>query len=324
MNQRSLHLLLLLAIGGASVLFWTHLRDRRQLQDEASVRKRSELTELQAALEEGASGTEQLRHAINSKAAALDERLKLLMKAQAASREASLSGSPLHTSEAELPYRWDDNAKTVRLGKRFFASLGLDPLIETTAGPYGLKAVTARLLSLKPEEIEDTQAAIDHLVEQQHAIEQARLQITDQPYEAGNSWILDQQPDLIMTFHLPAFPEEGTRIKREFVNDLTRAMGAARTELFLSIADSQLQSDFGNLGKKARHITFWERLAPDGMLSLSLLDATDGGHSMNTSVTVQPEKLDQTRIMAPIPARWRHLVAGRYRLGQSLEQSRRN
>jgi hypothetical protein len=315
MRKNGLQLMLLLAVVVSTTCYWGIQRRQRELLTETLNQTRSAMDARQREMAAATKELEKLRHDIAARADALDARLKALMQQQSA----AMTGEPEWAGEAELPYRWNEATETVRLGKRFLSALGLNPLAESKDQPYILDEVTATLLSLSPDETIATQAAIDRMVAQQHQIELARLEITDQPYDSGQAWILEHNPDFLLTFQLPAFPDEGAQVRSQFISDLTRAIGPARAEIFIAMAESQLRSDFGNFGAEARHITFWERLAPDGLLTLSWLDETDGAHYNNTSTSVQADQLSETRI-APIPARWRHLVAEHYRFGQSLDQ----
>lgn len=317
MKSRNLHLLNLSILIVVSILLWLDQRNQRVASEITGQAAQQQIDDLTAKRRTTTERIGLIQTQIEARSQAITDQLNEMARLQAERDERRQE--QLAIPDAELPYQWNDDSPTARLGKRFLASLNLEALTETTNNLFQLDDVVAVLLDMKPEEREAVQASIDTLIRQQREIESSRLEVLDQPISEKYDWIVDKnEPDLLITFYLPAFPEDGAKLKHEFRANIESALGSSRAEMFLAISDRQFDVDLGGVGEHSRWITFTEKVAPDGFLNISRFEGNSNGHWGNSSTTVDPDHLHRN-YTANVPARWNDLVTPHYQRGELLK-----
>lgn len=314
--SKKVHPIFVAIILTGSFLIWLNQRGHRHVAEASSSALQKNVDEIRSQIATAEAETSSLRAAMERSSSNLQARIATLARERDAQKQKSRASEPV--PPAELPYRWNDAATTVRLGKRVMTSLGIDPFEATEDGHFQLDHRVATVLSLSPTEAKGVQSAIDNLVAQQRTIEKERLQITPGNFSTAIQWMMAGNPDLVLSFSLPAFPDEGQQIETAFRSALDQSIGPSRSEMLMAMAAGELQNDFGNFGQLPRWITFRERLESDGMLTLGQTTGNWNGEKSTMSTTIDPNRLATTQV-TPIPAGWRDLVGKYYYRGISID-----
>lgn len=314
--SKKVHPIVVAIILTGSFLIWLNQRGHRRTMKAGSSVLQKKVDGIRSQIATAEAETSPLRAAINQSSSNLQARITTLARERDAQMQENRASEPVPPTE--LPYRWDNAATTVRLGKRVLTSLGIDPFEATEDGHFQLDHRVATVLSFSPTEAKEVQSAIDLLVARQRSIEIEHLHVTPDILKPEDQWMVADHPDLVLSFSLPAFPDEGRALETQFRSALDQSIGPSRSEMLMAMSASEFQSCFGNFGQQPRWVTFRERLEPDGMLMFAQSEGTDGGATSSMSTTIDPNRLATTQI-TPIPAGWRDLVGKYYYRGMSID-----
>lgn len=223
--------------------------------------------------------------------------------------------------QTKLPFRWDDTSPTTRLGKRLLGSLGIRPLSSTEDGEYSIDPVMAEILDLSPGELVAVNSVIHNTTEDFKKLEVGLLELEDEVTDPALAW-LNQRDEIdataLWSFRVPEFPVEGAQLRDQFVQALTQTLGPSRTAMFLSLGEGQFEDKFGGFGQTERRLIITERVDPAGTyLNVNVTQSTGSGRYSNVGVGFDIAVIGN--IGSHIPESWRHLINGRYTIGQSLE-----
>ncbi|GEM_PF-2357092 len=319
MKPRNLHLISLTVLIAISCTTWIMQRNRGNVLEAEHQQAQNQIESLIEKLRATNELIARTDAEIQARSVAITERLNELARLQAERDELTRQETVLPTTE--LPYRWNEESETVRLGKRFITSLGLSPWTEDSGKPFQLDETMVTLLDMNPEERTHVQESVDRLIAHQRAVEFSVLEVLDQPISEKLDEVIGKtDPELLITFSLPAFPEEGQTLKDQFRANIESALGADRAEMFNTMSERRFDYELGGIGAQHRWITYTEKWEPGGFVSLGVFEGLDDRIMGTSSTGVSPKEYNRERINAQIPARWRELVNAHYHRGQLLEE----
>jgi len=257
-------LLMITAVCGLTFCLWIH--QQRLLQDVQVQNQR--LAAAAAVLKERVARADTAQRSAQQKLADLRHQLgsHTANASDMAPRDPGAERTPAIGPDASRQGGWPANAAFFYLQKQYLTNVNYKLL---NGGQLTDEA--AALFGMSAAEREATDKAFDELVDQFHRVEIQRMAQVPPPagwVAAGDASPSGVQFDSALTYRIPDLTDDINSARTMFLDQLQQTLGASRSEIIATAANSYLGQNMDDLGAGDRTIGFAWQPESDGTQSL--------------------------------------------------------
>jgi RNA polymerase sigma factor (sigma-70 family) len=209
------------------------------------------------------SAVSEQRIALEKRVQTEDQKLLTLERASAAARNARTNQQThLATLQSQLsnpqppgvPYKWDDKSPVFRIPKALVDKMG----VASVSNERGkVTAQVKAVLQLSATEAASVQAAVSKLRDAFHAAQAREMKVV----EPDKSEIKSHDAERVVAFELPDVTAEASELRGTLTEEIERAIGPERAEIFAKGLGSWMQTDRSGISTSMEVLPFRHRLS---------------------------------------------------------------
>jgi RNA polymerase sigma factor (sigma-70 family) len=209
------------------------------------------------------SAVSEQRLALEKRIQTEDQKLRILERATTAARNArtnqqvhlvALQNQLASSAPTGTPYKWDDNSPVFRIPKAVVEKMG----VASVSNERGkVTEQVKEVLQLSATEVAAVQAAVSKLRDAFHAAQARGMKIVD-PDKAE---VQNHAPERVVAFELPDVGAELNELRAALTEEIERAIGPERAEIFAKGLGSWIQTEGSGISTSMEILPFQQRLS---------------------------------------------------------------